>query len=146
MPWWQPDWALEDRSLFQPTALEHFDRVIDDSACQEELSEPFLEEGETCELWREQNFEVLLDDHWTSGTIDRVAIVRDEKGNALSARILDFKTDEIADEKDAHQKAQSYQPQMKTYRVATSILLNLPPEKVKTSLLFTANSFLVETT
>ena len=146
MPWWQPDWALEDRSLFQPTALEHFDRVIDDSACQEELSEPFLEEGETCELWREQNFEVLLDDHWTSGTIDRVAIVRDEKGNALSARILDFKTDEIADEKDAHQKAQSYQSQMKTYRVATSILLNLPPEKVKTSLLFTANSFLVETT
>ena len=44
MPWWQPDWALEDRSLFQPTALEHFDRVIDDSACQEELSEPFLED------------------------------------------------------------------------------------------------------
>ena len=50
-------------------------RVLADPSCQAALAEPTLASGQTATLWREQSFEVLLDDHWTSGIIDRATVI-----------------------------------------------------------------------
>ena len=125
-------------------ALAHLEKVLADPTCKKALSKPALESNLAATLWREQNFEILLDGQWTSGTIDRVTIIRDSAGKALSATILDFKTDQVGNETEAQNKAKEYHSQMESYRAATAALLDLPMEQVAASLLFTALPSLVE--
>ena len=124
--------------------LAHVRKVLADPTCQEALSKPSLEPDQTATLWREQNFEILLNEQWTSGTIDRVTIIKDATGKAISATILDFKTDQVSNETEAQNKAKDYHSQMESYRAATSALLDLPLEQVSASLLFTALPSLVK--
>jgi ATP-dependent helicase/nuclease subunit A len=142
--WWTPDFDLPDRALFPASAFEHLERSLAAPLCQEALTKPNLDDGETAELWREQNFEILMDGHWTSGVIDRVTIVRDASGQAISAHILDFKTDRVSSEAEAKATAKGYQDQLASYRAATSTLLNLPPKAIAASLLFTTLPLLVQ--
>ena len=50
-------------------------------------------------LWREKRFEVVIGNRWVSGAFDRVVVSRDQNGKALEATVLDFKSDEVADER-----------------------------------------------
>ena len=79
-------------------------------------------------LWREKAFDVTLDGQWISGVFDRVIICRDDAGEARSAAIYDFKTDEgeIAD---------TYRGQMSLYRRSLGVLVGLPEEKITSSLI-----------
>ncbi|MFD2301826.1 UvrD-helicase domain-containing protein [Roseibacillus ishigakijimensis] len=127
-----------------PAARQQVAQVLRDPACLRALQKPPLASGETVTLWREQDFEILLDGRWISGTIDRVTIIRAPSGQALSADILDFKTDQVADHAEARQRSRHYAEQMALYRAATARLLHLPLEKVTTRLLFTRLPLLLE--
>ena len=138
-----------DWNLASPTDSDHAEAtaqislVLKDKNCHAALAKPSLQDGQTASLWREQNFEVLLDGHWTSGIIDRAHIIRDQEGSPLSAHIIDYKTDFVSNEEEARLRAQKYQSQLETYRKATALLLGLPKESVTTELLFTRVPVLV---
>lgn len=125
-------------------ALAQLTQVLADPDCRAALAEPTLSEGETATLWREQNFEVLLDGRWTSGIIDRAIVINDAEGTPVSARIIDYKTDLVSSPSEADKRARSYQSQIETYRQATALLLGLPLEKISAQLLFTRLPLLVE--
>ena len=93
-----------------------------------------------CELWRERRFDIILREDgrkvFLSGVFDRVQIYRDEFGNVERADIIDFKSNDVSQETVAA-TAQHYQRQMDSYRRALAQLLQLPPEKISSYLLFT---------
>ena len=93
-----------------------------------------------CELWRERRFDIILREDgrkvFLSGGFDRVQIYRDEFGNVERADIIDFKSNDVSQETVAA-TAQHYQRQMDSYRRALAQLLQLPPEKISSYLLFT---------
>jgi len=43
-------------------------------------------------LWKEQNFEVLLNNTWASGTFDRVALLKNDSEEVEHCQLIDFKT------------------------------------------------------
>ncbi|MGE9268074.1 MAG: UvrD-helicase domain-containing protein [Verrucomicrobiales bacterium] len=67
------------------------------------------------ELRREQAFEARLDGVWLSGVIDRLELRRDATGKVSALRIIDFKTDRVA---DAGELRQRHAAQMRAYREA----------------------------
>lgn len=89
------------------------------------------------ELWREQPFEAILNDQWITGIFDRVHIWKNpETGQPLRAKIIDFKTDRISDDKALAARVEVYRSQMDLYRRAVQSLLHLSPAQVDASLLF----------
>jgi ATP-dependent exoDNAse (exonuclease V) beta subunit len=94
-------------------------------------------------VWRERSFDLVVEGDWISGTFDRVLLDQDASGERIGAWIVDFKTDEIADEAALHEKCQGYAPQIALYRSAIARLTGLPPEAVRASLLFTRRQQLV---
>jgi hypothetical protein len=90
------------------------------------------------EAWCERGFDMILDRDWISGTFDRVVIDRDKDGRATGATILDFKTDEVADETAMAARAAGYAPQLKLYVRAVCRLTGLPEDNVRTALIFTS--------
>jgi ATP-dependent helicase/nuclease subunit A len=92
--------------------------------------------GGVIELWREQRFELVLDGAWVSGSFDRVTLVRDTQGRAVSAEVLDYKTDDVADPAVRAARIDAYAPQLALYRSALARLTGLPPEIISTRLLF----------
>lgn len=96
----------------------------------------FEKGGKAREAWCERSFDMILDHQWISGTFDRVVVDRDAKGRAISAAILDFKTDDVADEAAMEARAKGYQPQLNLYAKAVQRLTGLPREAISTSLIF----------
>lgn len=82
-------------------------------------------------LWREKRFEVILDGEWVTGTFDRVMVGPDR------AVIVDFKTDQVADEAAARDRAAGYRPQLDLYRRVLARLTGLDPAAIRTVLVFT---------
>ena len=96
-----------------------------------------LPEGLFCEVWREKAFEVLHDSKWISGVMDRVVVVRDPSGKAISATVYDFKTNKLHNHADIKLETARYRSQMTSYQKVVSILLNIDIEQVKTFVVFT---------
>lgn len=94
-------------------------------------------------VWRERSFDLVVEGDWISGTLDRVLLERDAAGALDGAWIVDFKTDDIADEAALEEKCQGYAPQIALYRSAITRLTGLPPTSVRASLLFTRRQQLV---
>jgi ATP-dependent helicase/nuclease subunit A len=111
-------------------ALRQVREVIADPAC----AAVFQPVGP---VWRERSFDLVVDGDWISGTFDRVLLEHDANGVPVAAWIVDFKTDEVADEAALEEKRQGYAPQIALYRRAIARLTGLQPEAVKASLLFT---------
>ncbi len=88
------------------------------------------------EVWREKNFELLLDGSWMTGTIDRAVIRRDLSGMADRAWILDFKTNRVETEEEIASAMEHYQPQLNLYRRALGALLGLEEKNISCHLLF----------
>ena len=89
------------------------------------------------EVWTEKAFEVLIEDKWISGIIDRVIVTRDESRTIIEVKVYDFKTDIVASSEDLQHLAKHYKSQMTLYRKAISVLLNVDIKQVKGYLLFT---------
>lgn len=105
----------------------------------------WFEKGETeaREVWRERSFDLYEDGEWISGQIDRVIIENDLLGNPISAVILDFKTDHVANADALQERAKGYLPQLRLYTMAVSRLTSLPLTKIRVGLVFVASSQLV---
>lgn len=88
--------------------------------------------------WVEKRFDLVTGGGWISGTLDRVVLETDASGRFVSATILDFKTDEVADEAILLERVQGYVPQLKLYHEAVQRLSGLPTSAVQCVLIFTA--------
>jgi hypothetical protein len=110
-------WALARGALFSP-ALAHV------------WSRP--SEWSKVELWREREFDVMLDDTWVSGVFDRVVLAWDAQGVLRHATIFDFKTG-LAGESP---RLGRYRQQMQAYRRALASLLGCPLAEIRCELIW----------
>ncbi|MDQ5978536.1 MAG: hypothetical protein QG602_1510, partial [Verrucomicrobiota bacterium] len=94
-------------------------------------------DGDTLsEVWRERAFEMIWDEAWVTGTMDRVVLECSKDGRALRARIYDFKTDWVGADETA-EAAIRHTGQMRLYRQAVARLTGLSLDRVDASLVFT---------
>jgi ATP-dependent helicase/nuclease subunit A len=95
------------------------------------------------EVWRERPFEMIWDESWITGTMDRVVIERGPDGRPSRATVYDFKTDAVA-AAGVDAIARRYSGQMRLYRQAAARLAGLPLTEVRGALVFTKLLRLVE--
>ncbi|MBN2302224.1 MAG: UvrD-helicase domain-containing protein [Lentisphaerae bacterium] len=88
-------------------------------------------------LWREKQFEIMLNGSLLSGAFDRVTISIDASKRYTQAFILDYKSSVVESEAAINRKANDYKPQMEAYRTALAHILKIPESSVTTKLLFT---------
>lgn len=100
--------------------------------------------GAQAEVWRERSFEMVWDEAWVTGTIDRVVIERTVEGRALRATVYDFKTERV-EPTEAVAAARQHDSQMRLYRQAVARLTGLPEMAVRAVVVFTRLHRLVET-
>jgi ATP-dependent exoDNAse (exonuclease V) beta subunit len=132
----EPLWAKSGLLRGEPIediALKMVHEVLASSDVAAAFTKPSLE----AQVWRERSFDMINNGNWISGTFDRVIVCRD------SARLIDFKTDDISAEGALEDKMKGYAPQIALYRQAIARLTGLPVEKVSCELLFTRQRYLV---
>ena len=135
--WHKRSLAEED---FKQRVTQQFCRTLTFEEVRQVLSHP----TGNIELWREKRFEVVMDGQWVTGAFDRVMIERDVNGKALSATILDFKSDEAEDDSSLKHIAERYRPQMLLYRKALSQILKLDNRKIAIQILFTQSGIIYD--
>lgn len=88
------------------------------------------------ELWREQDFSVVLDGEWISGSFDRVVINKDANGKVIDAVIMDYKTDQAENDQEIKAKAAVYAHQLQLYSKVLSFILKINEAKIAKKLVF----------
>ncbi len=106
------------------------------------LAEFFANPGPTATLWRERAFDVIWNGMLHSGIFDRVIVHREADGSPHAAVLIDFKTGFPSP--TASEAAEGHFSQLEIYRQALSRLLGLPPEKIRTVVIFTVTRQAVE--
>ncbi len=86
------------------------------------------------EIWREKNFDTLINGVWTSGVMDRVLIFKDGNATPQSALIIDFKSDSLSSKTES-ELLEKYSRQLKIYKTALSKLIKMPEEKIECAIL-----------
>jgi len=127
----------------QSRALETFSSALEHPAIKGLLSKESqgLAEDEEQEVFCEREFRLILTDDegvefLANGIIDRL-VVRSRGGKAISAAVIDYKSDAVAEaEVSAH--AQGYVGQMGIYRKAVSRMYEIEPGDVSLQLAFVA--------
>ena len=99
------------------------------SAIAPGFREAFVPPAPGATVWRERSYELIMGGKWETGQFDRVVFW--EQGGQKFARIYDFKTGEVDEEK--------YAMQLAHYRRALALLTRLDPACISAKLLF-ANS------
>ena len=117
----------------QSTSMEQVTGSLENPAVRNALSQP----TSSAAVWREKNFEILLNGEWLSGTFDRVTIEKDASGNATRATILDFKTDRVFTDLEIETAVAKYRPQLDTYREVLQRMVTLPAAAIQCGLIFT---------
>jgi ATP-dependent exoDNAse (exonuclease V) beta subunit len=95
------------------------------------------------EVWREQAFELAEEGAWVSGRMDRVVVERDAAGRAVSATVIDFKSDRMEGDGTADSIASRYAPQVSWYVKALVRVLDLPEGQIRSLLLLTQTGTVV---
>lgn len=143
--WYEPDeveaaigrW-LEKNAWPSPLdreTVKHFRQALAVPAIQKALCRP---SAPAAELWRERQFEVIVDGAWVSGIFDRVVLEKGENGDILQATVQDYKTNRFDAPEALALLTAEYAPQMELYRRALAILLGIDPGKIALQLLFSA--------
>jgi ATP-dependent helicase/nuclease subunit A len=88
------------------------------------------------EVWRERRFAVALNLELMNGSFDRVVFGLDANGARVRARILDFKTDRVANDAEREELRQFYQPQLDAYIGALRKLTALPAAFIEAELVW----------
>jgi ATP-dependent helicase/nuclease subunit A len=114
-------------------ALALFTQALAAADFQEALARP----ARAYRLWREQSFEAILDGRWVTGTIDRAVLWLDDAGRVTGAEILDYKTNQVADEAAIKALCAHYRPQLQTYAQALSRLTGLSLDRIALKLALT---------
>ncbi|MGI8602826.1 MAG: UvrD-helicase domain-containing protein [Verrucomicrobiales bacterium] len=82
-------------------------------------------------IWREQTFEIIIDQKWVTGTFDRVIVEKD------CIRIVDFKTDFAVQKGGIEEKVNAYRPQLEVYRIVAARLTGASEEAISAALILT---------
>jgi len=129
------DWVRKssDTKQVKRDVCEQFMRALESNEVKRALSRP---EGNV-ELWREKDFDAVLESRWITGSFDRVVIVRNGPGKPLRATIIDYKSDRIEAEAELQHAISRYRPQLSLYQQALSRILGLAIAEIKLQLLFT---------
>ncbi|MCX7592092.1 MAG: hypothetical protein N2255_10750, partial [Kiritimatiellae bacterium] len=130
------DWLKECKTNdaeVQRDVCEQFCRAVEVPEVRGALAKPVA----TAELWREQAFEIILDDRLVSGVFDRVTIQRDNGGTVAFVEVLDYKSDRVEKEEDLPRLVEQYRPQLELYARALCRIFHLPSERVGKTILFT---------
>ncbi|MFC5456678.1 UvrD-helicase domain-containing protein [Prosthecobacter fluviatilis] len=130
---WQASGLLRGEAI-EAAALSMVRGVLQSAAARA----AFVRPCEGAEAWRERPFDLIHEGSWISGVFDRVVVQRD------SVRLIDFKTDEVADDEALAEKVAGYRPQIMLYRQALVRLTGLKLEQVESALLFTRSCRLVD--
>ena len=143
--WWEKGMAIEtlmerwkesgrviSGEVVSDRALELVLPLLESAVGQEALGRP----GRKAILWREKPFDFIDEGSWVSGVFDRVVLECDDDGRVVAAQLLDFKTDEAADEEALQEKAAGYAPQLALYRRAVAKLTGLMEAQIRMELLF----------
>ena len=83
---------------------------------------------DSVEIWRERRYAQLVaggrgpDGMVQQGSIDRLEVTLDSGGRPRSARLIDFKTDQVS-EREATASAETYRRQIDAYRSAAARML-----------------------
>ena len=127
-----------DSCMFQPAiatiACDEFRAAIQRPTIKNLMQRPKEQE---VEVWREKRFEIVLDNHFISGSFDRVVLIKGPAQQIKAASIIDFKTDRIDPCGDHNYHVAIYKPQLDLYRRVLSVMLNLPKAKISCHLVFT---------
>ena len=153
---WIEDFDLDDEALLGLGAplepdpdrrrelLGEFREALERDEIRAALSRPKgggdLFSGADFEVWRERAFSLVLPDeegreHLWTGLIDRVVVERDASGNAISAEVIDFKSDRVAGG-ELEESVAYYRPQLAGYRRVVARITGLDEDAVRMSLLF----------
>ena len=143
--WWEKGMAIEtlmerwkesgrviSGEVVSDRALELVLPLLESAVGQEALGRP----GRKAILWREKPFDFIDGGSWVSGVFDRVVLECDDDGRVVAGQLLDFKTDEAADEEALQEKAAGYAPQLALYRRAVAKLTGLMEVQIRMDLLF----------
>lgn len=129
---WQAKGLLDHET--SETARDMALEVLRAPSCRPAFHKP----GLRAKAWRERSFDlVMASGDWVSGTLDRVVIDCDAAGRPVSAQIIDFKTDAVADADALAGKVHGYAPQIALYREAVARLTGLSGDVIRAQLLFT---------
>jgi len=115
-------------------AVEQFRRAIEADEVRRALARP----QEPADLWREKQFEVVLEgNQWVSGIFDRVVVLRDGRGAPVRAVITDYKSNRISRAAEFERAIRVYRPQLELYRRALAAILGLAESRIGLQILFT---------
>ncbi|NKB23475.1 MAG: AAA family ATPase [Kiritimatiellae bacterium] len=129
------DWreASSYNESLKQKAIENFRDALVAGEVKNALSKP---KG-PIELWKEKNFEIILNDEWVTGTFDRVTIFYADARRPIRATILDYKTNQIADDDDYLHLLEHYRPQLTLYQRVLAEILKIDAGQITLQLLFT---------
>lgn len=115
-----------------------FERSLQDGLAGVLTRERYTARTGTAVALNERPFSVRLDEDeaLVTGRFDRLVVGRDERGKALWAEVLDYKTDSAPDEASAQAVADHYRGQIETYRRAAAVMLGLDPSHIGATLVF----------
>jgi hypothetical protein len=102
-----------------------------------ELAAVWARPDGAAEVKRERGFELVTDEAWISGAIDRLVVVRDAAGRPQRASVYDFKTDAAETEAELADLLVRYGAQLGFYRQAAAALTGVPPGEVVVELVLT---------
>lgn len=144
--WWDPGQATAWSDVRRGEGADP-EALAEALAClnKPELAEVFAElPGERRAVWRERDFEVVLEGIWYTGVFDRVVIEHDATGRPCRALVVDFKTDRLKNGADQARSVEKHAGQLGLYRKVAALLTGLPVTKVRCALVMTAARRLLE--
>lgn len=130
---WQAAGLLRGE-VIESTAVSMVRGVLTSEAATFAFAKPEAD----AQAWRERPFDLIHEGSWISGIFDRVVVLQE------SVRLIDFKTDDVADDAALQEKVAGYRPQIVLYRQALARLTGLKPQQIGCALLFTRSGRLVE--
>lgn len=112
-------------------AISVFESSIQKKEVQDILT---LADGEN--VWNEKKISAVLGESIITGIIDRLTLTYNSNGKIESAKIVDYKTDNIQSEEDFKKSLNKYSSQLKQYQKIVAKLTGLEIGKISTFILF----------
>ncbi|MEN8796069.1 MAG: UvrD-helicase domain-containing protein [Akkermansiaceae bacterium] len=112
-------------------------KIVEDTLKDLTLHQVFENQG--AQLFREQQVELILDEKWVTGIVDRMHVYG-ECDEISRIEIIDFKTDAV----DLDELVNRYAGQMENYRRAIAKVFDVEAEKVSSRMLSTHLGALID--
>lgn len=107
-------------------------KIVEDSLKAEAIHKVFENDG--AELYREQAFELIYQNKWMSGVVDRLHLYR-EAGEVSRIEVIDFKTDVVKSSTDLVVR---YLEQMMSYQAAVAQIFEVSVSMVECRIVSTS--------